>query len=169
MQVLRMSMGCAALLAMLAGCGGPPDDVSQAARDSRSATSQSTSRPATISSPRAAAPQSQLMSSSESRDRSTATMGAGPSAAAASVTSVAQAGAPATPATNDTVITTRVRSAIVADREVGALRIDVDTRDGVVTLSGAVPTAAARARATELAKTVRDVKDVNDQLTLVAS
>jgi hypothetical protein len=165
MQVLRMSMGCAALLAFLAGCGGPPDDVTQAARDSRAATSQSSSRPATISSPRAAAPQSQLMSSSESRDRSTATMGAGPAEPAVPVV---QAGAPAAPASNDSVITTRVRTAIVGDREVGALRIDVDTRDGIVTLSGAVPTAAARARATELAKNVKDVKSVNDQLTLAS-
>jgi len=62
-----------------------------------------------------------------------------------------------------------VRSLLAADREVGPLNVDVDTRGGVVTLSGAVPTAAARARAAEIAKTVRDVRSINDQLTLASS
>ena len=38
-----------------------------------------------------------------------------------------------------------------------------------LTLSGAVPTAAAKARASEIAHNVKDVKSVNNQLTLASS
>jgi len=38
-----------------------------------------------------------------------------------------------------------------------------------VTLSGAVRSAAIKARANELARTVQGVQDVNDQLTLATS
>ncbi|MFD0667805.1 BON domain-containing protein [Ramlibacter sp. MAHUQ-53] len=64
----------------------------------------------------------------------------------------------------DAQITTRVKAGLSADKDLSALRIDVDTREGVVTLSGSAPTAAARARAGEIARNVRDVRSVNNQL-----
>jgi osmotically-inducible protein OsmY len=69
----------------------------------------------------------------------------------------------------DAQITARVRAEISAARDLPGVRIDVDTREGVVTLSGAVRSAAVKARASEIARTVRGVRDVNDQLTLATS
>jgi hyperosmotically inducible periplasmic protein len=66
----------------------------------------------------------------------------------------------------DMQITTRVNAGLAADKELSAMRIDVDTRDGVVTLMGTAPTATAKARAAEVAREVRDVKSVNNQLTV---
>ena len=66
----------------------------------------------------------------------------------------------------DAQITAKVNAGIAQDRELHGLKIDVDTQDGVVTLSGSVPTAASRARAGEIAHGVKDVRSVNDQLTL---
>jgi hyperosmotically inducible periplasmic protein len=69
---------------------------------------------------------------------------------------------------DDSKLTSMVLAGLKADKELNPLRIDVDTRDGVVTLSGSVPTAAAKARASEIAQNVKNVKSVNNQLTLAA-
>lgn len=66
----------------------------------------------------------------------------------------------------DSRLTSMVLKGLKADKELNPLRIDVDAVDGVVTLSGAVPTAAARARAGEIARNVKEVRSVNDQLTV---
>jgi osmotically-inducible protein OsmY len=65
---------------------------------------------------------------------------------------------------DDATITTRVKTAFINDKEVGALRIDVDTFKGVVTLSGRVKSKDEEARAISLAKTVRGVVDVKSTL-----
>jgi len=69
----------------------------------------------------------------------------------------------------DDKLTSMVLTGLKADKELNPLRIDVDTHEGVVTLSGSVPTAAAKARASEVAQNVKDVKSVNNQLTVSAS
>jgi hyperosmotically inducible periplasmic protein len=69
-------------------------------------------------------------------------------------------------AAKDAQITRQVKAELAAARDLSGARIDVDTHDGVVTLSGPVRTAAVKARASEIARTVQDVRDVNDQLTL---
>jgi hyperosmotically inducible protein len=69
-------------------------------------------------------------------------------------------------AASDPGITTAVKTKLAADDVVKAYRIDVDTKDQVVTLNGAVDTAAARARAIELARATDGVRDVVDQLTV---
>ena len=69
-------------------------------------------------------------------------------------------------AQSDPGITTAVKSKLAADDTVKAYRIDVDTKDRVVTLSGAVDTAEARQRAVEIAKGTDGVRDVVDQLTI---
>lgn len=66
----------------------------------------------------------------------------------------------------DPGITTAVKSKLAADDTVKAYRIDVDTQNHVVTLSGAVDTAAAKTRAVELARTTDGVREVVDQLTV---
>ena len=51
------------------------------------------------------------------------------------------------PVVDDAVVTARVKARLAADPEVAALRIDVDTVAGVVTLNGQVASEAARAGA----------------------
>jgi hyperosmotically inducible protein len=65
---------------------------------------------------------------------------------------------------DDATITTRVKTAFVNDPMVGALRIDVDTFKGVVTLSGRVKSKEEEARAIQLAKSIRGVVDVKSTL-----
>jgi hyperosmotically inducible protein len=69
-------------------------------------------------------------------------------------------------AQSDPGITTSVKSKMAADDTVKAYRIDVDTKDRVVTLSGAVDTPQARERAMELARGTDGVRDVVDRLTV---
>jgi hyperosmotically inducible periplasmic protein len=69
----------------------------------------------------------------------------------------------------DPGITTAVKSKLAADDTVKAYQIDVDTRDGVVTLTGTVPTAAARDRAVQLARETDGVTRVEDRLTVDAA
>ena len=69
----------------------------------------------------------------------------------------------------DARITAQVKAELAAAHDLHGARIDIDTRDGVVTLSGPVRSAAVKARASEIARTVRNVREVNDQLTLVMS
>lgn len=65
---------------------------------------------------------------------------------------------------DDATITAQVKTALLNDKDVGGLRIDVDTFKGVVTLSGAVKTAAEREKAITLARQVKGVKDVKSTL-----
>lgn len=77
-------------------------------------------------------------------------------------------GAAAANKVDDAGITAKVSAALAGDKELSALRIDVDTRDGVVTLSGPAPSASAKERAAELALKVKGVASVNNQLTIKA-
>ena len=61
-------------------------------------------------------------------------------------------------------ITSRVKSTYMADETLQSSAINVDTRDHVVTLRGAVPTEAARTKALDLAKGVEGVDSVVDNL-----
>jgi hyperosmotically inducible periplasmic protein len=82
-------------------------------------------------------------------------------------TSLASAIAMAAPEHNDDPsITRQVSAAIARDKELRRLKIDVDTENGIVTLSGPTPTASAKAHADEVARTVKGVVSVNNQLTL---
>lgn len=69
---------------------------------------------------------------------------------------------------SDPGLTTKVKAKFAADDTVKAYRIDVDTKDRVVTLSGEVDNAVAKARAVELARTTEGVTDVVDNTTIVA-
>jgi osmotically-inducible protein OsmY len=65
---------------------------------------------------------------------------------------------------DDATITAQVKTSLLNDSQVGGLRIDVDTFKGVVTLSGAVKTAAERDKAVTLARQVKGVTDVKSTL-----
>jgi hyperosmotically inducible periplasmic protein len=76
----------------------------------------------------------------------------------------AQAGA----AAKDATITTKINLALVADDQLKALKINVDTKDGRVVLTGTAPDAVARDRATAMTKAVEGVVDVDNRLTVQA-
>ena len=61
-------------------------------------------------------------------------------------------------------ITSRIKAKFMANEATRASSINVDTNDHVVTLTGAVPDAAARAKALALAKEVEGVNRVVDKL-----
>ena len=67
---------------------------------------------------------------------------------------------------SDPGVTTAVKSKLAADDTVKAYQIDVDTAEGVVTLSGAVQTQAAKDRAIQLARETDGVTRVEDRLTV---
>lgn len=92
----------------------------------------------------------------------------GPEPGAAPTTGLADTpiGTAAAEAVTDAGITTQVKTRLLADPDVSGLRIDVDTRDRVVTLSGTVSTPAEKARALDLAGKVDNVMRVEDKLTV---
>ncbi|MEZ0344455.1 MAG: BON domain-containing protein [Caldimicrobium sp.] len=61
---------------------------------------------------------------------------------------------------DDKEITARIKAKFIADPELKALSIDVDTLNGVVTLTGVVERESQRERAVRLAKSVEGVKQV---------
>lgn len=68
----------------------------------------------------------------------------------------------------DAAITASVNAELAKDPALSALRINVDTIDGKVALRGTAPDAAARERATSLAKAVSGVKSVDNMLEISA-
>jgi hyperosmotically inducible protein len=68
--------------------------------------------------------------------------------------------------TGDPGVTAAVKTKLLADTRVSGLAIDVDTRDGVVTLTGQLPNAAAKTAALEIARGTENVKSVVDRLTI---
>lgn len=88
-------------------------------------------------------------------------------------------GAPGTPAApgadttlgqkvDDAQIVTKIKGEFALDKDISAMAIDVDSKDGMVTLSGTVPNSEAKVRADEIAKSMKDVKSVNNQLEVKA-
>ena len=71
--------------------------------------------------------------------------------------------------TNDDLTTsTQVKIALLSDTQVGGLRLDVKTFQGVVTLTGTVRSAADEQHAIALAKRIQGVRDVRSQLKVEA-
>lgn len=75
-----------------------------------------------------------------------------------------QAGASAGRVVDDSVITGKVKSALIADPTTKAYQIEVETYQGKVQLSGFVDSNDSRSRAVEVARGVDGVKDVENAL-----
>jgi len=69
-------------------------------------------------------------------------------------------------ALNDGALTAKIKSKMALDDTVKALSIDVDSKDGVVTLSGTVGSQAERDKAVELARDTAGVTRVTDRLVI---
>ncbi len=65
---------------------------------------------------------------------------------------------------DDATISTKVKTKLFDDPQLSGFAIDVETFEGEVTLTGAVSTAEAQSRASELAASVYGVKGVNNLL-----
>ncbi len=67
---------------------------------------------------------------------------------------------------DDTVITTKVKAAILDEPSLKSAEINVETFKGVVQLSGFVTSQAAENKAVEVARTVGGVKSVKNDMRL---
>ena len=80
--------------------------------------------------------------------------------------SAKEATANAAQSVNDATITAAVNADLAKDSELSALRINVDTRDGRVTLNGTAPNADAKQRAERLALAEKGVVGVDNKLAI---
>lgn len=71
-------------------------------------------------------------------------------------------------AISDAWITSKVKASFVYSRNLDALNIDVDTKDGFVSLRGSVLSAAEKRLAVEIARNIRGVRGVDGDALLVA-
>jgi hyperosmotically inducible protein len=69
---------------------------------------------------------------------------------------------------DDAAITAKVKAAILAEPGLKSLKINVDTKDATVTLSGNVDSDNLRDRAKQIAMSTEGVKNVVDNLTVKA-
>ncbi|HEY2560980.1 MAG TPA: BON domain-containing protein [Caldimonas sp.] len=67
-------------------------------------------------------------------------------------------------AIGDAAITGKVKTALIADPDVKAMKIDVDTKDHVVSLNGSADSQAHADKAVTIAKGVEGVKSVENNL-----
>jgi hyperosmotically inducible periplasmic protein len=70
---------------------------------------------------------------------------------------------------DDATITALVAAGLIKDPDLSALKIDIDTKQGVVYLYGPAPSEIARMRATDIAKAVKGVTAVENKLTVKIS
>lgn len=103
-------------------------------------------------------------------DRSNETVGQRVDQTTAKVAAATERAADKTAAVlDDAAITTKVKAAVLAEPGLSALQINVDTKDGNVTLNGTVDTPQLKERAMQVAQGVEGVKNVSDQLVVKAS
>jgi hypothetical protein len=65
---------------------------------------------------------------------------------------------------DDATITASVSAGLAKDPDLSAIKINVDTKDGAVTLNGPAPSAEAKSRAEAIAKGVEGVSSVDNRL-----
>jgi osmotically-inducible protein OsmY len=78
--------------------------------------------------------------------------------------SAADTGKQARAALSDTAITASIKADFLKDPDLSVLKIDVDTKDGVVTLNGLAANDAARTRAGHIAQGIKGVREVRNYL-----
>ncbi|MES2531100.1 MAG: BON domain-containing protein [Pseudomonadota bacterium] len=94
---------------------------------------------------------------SEARDKIAASTASGES-------SMKQGASDAKNAVDDAAITAQVSAGLAKDADLSAIKINVDTKGGVVRLQGPAPTSAAKDRAEQIAKGVTGVSSVDNEL-----
>lgn len=74
------------------------------------------------------------------------------------------AGAVMSAKVNDATITASISAGLARDPDLSAITINVTTRDGAVSLKGPAPSADAKTRAGDIAKSIQGVTSVDNQL-----
>lgn len=69
---------------------------------------------------------------------------------------------------NDAQIVSGIKAQFAGDKDISPMAIEVDSKEGMVTLSGVVTNTEAKVRADQIAKQMKDVKSVNNQLEVKA-
>lgn len=92
--------------------------------------------------------------------KTTTTIKTGPSTSVSGISTETRA------ALGDGAITASIKMDFLKDPDLSVLKIDVDTRDGVVTLNGLAGNEAARGRAEKLASAIKGVREVRNNLTV---
>lgn len=67
---------------------------------------------------------------------------------------------------DDATITAQLKAKLAADPDLSALKINVDTMQGAVRMKGEVKTLVLRRKAESLAKEIKGVKSVDNQLVI---
>ncbi|HWI77557.1 MAG TPA: BON domain-containing protein [Ramlibacter sp.] len=148
MQRARLVLAASlALLLALGGCNRPADGMAGRRADTGARTSQ----------------RADVQHALEARDSGTSAAAASPSP-----DNTQAMGASGREKIDDGTITAQVNARLAQDKELSGIKIDVDTQNGVVTLSGPTPTASAKERAAEIAHHVKGVVSVNNQLTITS-
>ena len=70
---------------------------------------------------------------------------------------------------DDMAITVSISAAFAKEADLSAIKIDVDTKNGSVTLNGPAPTLAAKEKATSIAKATKGVISVDNKLIVKTS
>lgn len=143
-------------VAGVVGCERENADTAAGPGESTTARSEPASPSTPSTPPTGAGP------SAEQRDSGSGGMAASPSAPGAQSSSGDMG-------SGDAAITAKVKSAFVAEPDLQALQIDVDTKDGTVTLTGEVDSEQKKERAAQIAQGQEGVKSVDNQITVKAS
>jgi osmotically-inducible protein OsmY len=69
-------------------------------------------------------------------------------------------------AVDDNLLANKVKLALYADKQVSGRQIAVEASQGVIQLSGVVPSLPEAQRAVQLAQSVKGVKEVHNRLTV---
>jgi hyperosmotically inducible protein len=67
---------------------------------------------------------------------------------------------------SDSALTAKVKTALIAEKDLKSMKIDVDSKDGVVTLTGELPSTAMITQAETATKAVKGVKEVHNNLSV---
>jgi hyperosmotically inducible periplasmic protein len=70
---------------------------------------------------------------------------------------------------SDSALTAKVKTALIAEKDLKSMAINVESKNGVVTLTGELPTAASVTQAETAARNVKGVKEVQNHLTVKKS
>lgn len=69
----------------------------------------------------------------------------------------------------DSVITTAIKTKLLADPDIKGLEVHVKTTKGIVTLKGVLPTSAMKKRVISIVNNTEGVVDVNSEITVHAA
>jgi osmotically-inducible protein OsmY len=151
-------------LLALAACGQRDDQASSAARNAGDTSAAEQRSSSAAAEARQETREATADAAATLRNAETAVMGAAGEAKHAAAEAATGLGHKL----QDAEIVTKIKTGLAADKDLSALSIDVDSKDGEVTLSGTAPSSAAKARADAIAKNVKDVRKVHNRLEVKA-